>query len=659
MKKIRKYRNVILFITDILVIFAAYFIISLLMLDFNKFTSPKNLELLSNSITISICVYEIVIGILDLYKNITRYENGKDYLKYIIACGISAALVIVLKFLFRLQLVNFKQILLSGLVIAVGTVTYRVIIRFILTSGTDSLANVAEENRKNLLIIGAGEAARDIIKTLKTTMKNTYNIVGLIDDNDGKYHYLISGVRVLGDRYKIIDVCKEYKVDVIFFSITNIGTQDKKEILQICQDTGAKLRMLPSTADIIKNKNIMHNLRDVEIEDILGRDPIVLNNENIGELIKEKPILVTGGGGSIGSELCRQIVRYKPSQLIILDIYENNLYNIEIELKSNTENNDVEIIPIVGSVRDKKKLDNVFETYRPYLVFHAAAHKHVPLMEGSPLEAIKNNVFGTYNTVNCADKYNVKKFILISTDKAVNPTNIMGATKRMCEMIVQAKNKVSNTEYAAVRFGNVLGSNGSVVPLFKKQISSGGPITVTHKEITRFFMTIPEAVGLVLQAMSYAKGGEIFVLDMGEPVKIYDLAVSLIKLSGLEPDVDIPIEITGLRPGEKLYEELLMEEEGLTNTEHKKIFIGKPSSITNEQLENKIEILESLIQNENVELKTIKQTMQKVVPTYKEAPNAPKVETADDIGAKKMKTIINRVRKTNIKNDKELKAEVG
>ena len=659
MKKIRKYRNVILFITDILVIFAAYFIISLLMLDFNKFTSPKNLELLSNSITISIFVYEIIFGILDLYKNITRYENGKDYLKYIIACGISACLVIVLKFLFNLQLVNFKQILLSGLVIAVGTVAYRVIIRFILTSGTDSLANVAEENRKNLLIIGAGEAARDIIKTLKTTMRNTYNIVGLIDDNDGKYHYLISGVRVLGDRYKIIDVCKEYKVDVIFFSITNIGTQDKKEILQICQDTGAKLRMLPSTADIIKNKNIMHNLRDVEIEDILGREPIVLDNENIGELIKNKPILVTGGGGSIGSELCRQIVKYKPSQLIILDIYENNLYNIEIELKSNTQNDDVEIVPIVGSVRDKKKLDNVFATYRPYLVFHAAAHKHVPLMEGSPLEAIKNNVIGTYNTVNCADKYNVKKFILISTDKAVNPTNIMGATKRMCEMIVQAKDKISSTDFAAVRFGNVLGSNGSVVPLFKKQISSGGPITVTHKEITRFFMTIPEAVGLVLQAMSYAKGGEIFVLDMGEPVKIYDLAVSLIKLSGLEPGVDIPIEITGLRPGEKLYEELLMEEEGLTNTEHKKIFIGKPSDITNNELENKIQILENLVKDENVELKTIKQTMKEVVPTYREAPKVENTETADDVGAKKMKTIINRVKKTNIKNDKELKAEVG
>ena len=618
MKKIRKYRNVLLFLIDILIIFASYFLTSFLMLDEIAFIEPKNLELINNSIIISLFVYQIVFSIFEFYKNITRYENGKDYIKYILACGLSACLVIALKFIFKLQLVNIKQILFSGLIIAIGTVTYRVIIRFILTTGTDSTHNIPEENRKNLLIIGAGEAARDIIKTLKTTMRNTYNIIGLIDDNEGKYHYLISGVKVLGDRYKIQEICKENKVDVIFFSIANISNQDKKEILKICQETGAKLRMLPGTADLIKNKNVMQNLRDVEIEDILGRDPIVLDNKNIGEIIKDKPILVTGGGGSIGSELCRQIVKYKPSKLIILDIYENNLYNIEIELKSNPDNSDVEIVPIIGSVRDKKRLENVFEKYRPYLVFHAAAHKHVPLMEGSPLEAIKNNIFGTYNTANCADKYNVKKFILISTDKAVNPTNIMGASKRMCEMIVQAKNKVSKTDYAAVRFGNVLGSNGSVVPLFKKQIATGGPVTVTHKEITRFFMTIPEAVGLVLQAMSYAKGGEIFVLDMGEPVKIYDLAVSLIKLSGLEPNVDIPIKITGLRPGEKLYEELLMKEEGLKATEHNKIFIGDIEEVTEEQLTEKISLLTELLQDENVDKKKIKQIMKKIVPTYHE-----------------------------------------
>ena len=658
MKKIRKYRNIVLLIIDILIIFAAYFATSFLLMDFETLKASNNLELISNTIIISLFVYEIIFVVFDLYRNITRYENGKDYLKYILASGISACLVIVLKFLFKLQLLNIKQIILTSLVIAVGVISYRIIIRFILTSGTDSVSNISEDKRKSLLIIGAGEAARDIIKTLKTTMRNTYNIIGLIDDNEGKYHYLISGVKVLGDRYQIQRVCKENKVDEIFFSISNIDNKDKKEILQICQETGAKLKMLPSTADIIKDKNIMKSLRDVEIEDILGRDPIVLDNENIGELIKDKPILVTGGGGSIGSELCRQIVKYKPSELIIFDIYENNLYNIEIELKSNRENDDVNIIPIVGSVRDKKKLDSVFENYHPYLVFHAAAHKHVPLMEGSPLEAIKNNIFGTYNTVNCADKYNTKKFILISTDKAVNPTNIMGATKRMCEMIIQAKNKVSKTEFAAVRFGNVLGSNGSVVPLFKKQIAQGGPITVTHKEITRFFMTIPEAVGLVLQAMSYANGGEIFVLDMGEPVKIYDLAVSLIKLSGLEPETDIPIKITGLRPGEKLYEELLMSEEGLTNTEHNKIFIGKPSDITNDELIVKLNTLEQLIQNEDVELKTIKQTMSEVVPTYHEVGIVEDTGTSDDNGARKIKNILNRARKTHTDNG-EIKVEIG
>ena len=657
MKKIRKYRNVLLFLIDVLIIFASYFITSYLMLDIQEFLKASNLELINNSIIISLFIYQIVFTIFELYKNITRYENGKDYIKYILACGISASLVIALKFIFKLQLVNIKQIIFSGLIIAVGIVAYRVIIRFILTWGTDKEANLSEDKRKNLLIIGAGEAARDIIKTLKTTMRNTYNIVGLIDDNDGKYHYLISGVKVLGDRYKIVEICKKNKVDVIFFSIANISNQDKKEILQICQETGAKLRMLPGTADLIKGKNVMQNLRDVEIEDILGRDPITLDNENIGELIKGKPILVTGGGGSIGSELCRQIVKYKPSKLIIFDIYENNLYNIEIELKSNEDNKDVEIVPIVGSVRDKKRLENVFATYEPYLVFHAAAHKHVPLMEGSPLEAIKNNVFGTYNTVNMADKYKTRKFILISTDKAVNPTNIMGASKRLCEMIVQAKNKISNTEYAAVRFGNVLGSNGSVVPLFKKQIAEGGPVTVTHKDITRFFMTIPEAVGLVLQAMSYAKGGEIFVLDMGEPVKIYDLAISLIKLTGLEPNVDIPIKITGLRPGEKLYEELLMSEEGLEKTEHNKIFVGQPSEITNEELEGKLLKLQELIENENVSIQRIKTTMKQVVPTYNE-PEQEKKQTKDIKIKETLHSVLKKAKKVN-NNDEKLKLEVG
>ena len=334
-------------------------------------------------------------------------------------------------------------------------------------------------------------------------------------------------------------------------------------------------------------------------------------------MIKDKVILVTGGGGSIGSELCRQIIKFKPERLVIVDIYENNLYDIEQELKFNYPK--IKIDAIVASVRETERLNEIFSKYKPYLVFHAAAHKHVPLMETSPLEAIKNNVFGTYNVANCAEKYGVKRFILISTDKAVNPTNIMGATKRLCEMIVQAKNKDSNTEYVAVRFGNVLGSNGSVVPLFKKQIANGGPVTVTHKEITRFFMTIPEAVSLVLQAMSTAKGGEIFVLDMGEPVKIYDMAVKLIKLSGLEPNVDIQIKITGLRPGEKLYEELLMSEEGLQSTKNDKIYIAEPMKIDMKMIEKKLAELRDLLENCNNEQKDeIKKVIKEVVPTFRE-----------------------------------------
>ena len=552
---------------------------------------------------------------------------------------------------------GYKEIVFATILIAVAIVSYRVIIRFLL----NEINPIEKERteRKNLLIIGAGEAANEIIKTVKNTMKGYYNIVGLIDDNPNKMNYAISGIKILGNRDDIAEICKQYKVDVIFFSISNIDNKNKKEILNICQETGVKIRVLPSVADIIKNKSLLQNLRDVEIEDLLGREPIILANENIGELIKGKSILVTGGGGSIGSELCRQIAKFNPSRLIIFDIYENNLYNIEMELKQNHYDEKFEIVAIVGSVRDKKRLEQVFKKYNPYLVFHAAAHKHVPLMEVSPLEAIKNNVFGTYNVANYADKYSVKRFILISTDKAVNPTNIMGATKRMCEMIIQAFNQKSKTEFAAVRFGNVLGSNGSVLPLFKKQISAGGPVTVTHKEITRFFMTIPEAVSLVLQAMSYAKGGEIFVLDMGEPVKIYDLAVSLIKLSGLEPNVDIPIEITGLRPGEKLYEELLMSEEGLQTTAHNKIFIGKPSDITYEQMLKKLGKLEEIIQNENISVNKIKDTMKQVVPTYKEPEEINlKVEKHEIENKSSLEIITDTIEKINNTESKNIKATV-
>ncbi len=656
MKLIRKYRAMILYIIDIMIINISYIISAFLLVN-NHIEKLQYVQLLYNTVVLSLFVYLVTFNILDVYRNITRFENGIDYIKYIGLSIFSGAIVILIKFLFKAPLMGYKEVVFATILIAVAIVSYRVIIRFLL----NEINPIEKERteRKNLLIIGAGEAANEIIKTVKNTMKGYYNIVGLIDDNPNKMNYAISGIKILGTRDDIAEICKQYKVDLIFFSISNIDNKNKKEILNICQETGVKIRVLPSIADIIKNKSLLQNLRDVEIEDLLGREPITLANENIGELIKGKSILVTGGGGSIGSELCRQIAKFNPSRLIIFDIYENNLYNIEMELKQNHYDEKFEIVAIVGSVRDKKRLEQVFKKYNPYLVFHAAAHKHVPLMEVSPLEAIKNNVFGTYNVANYADKYSVKRFILISTDKAVNPTNIMGATKRMCEMIIQAFNQKSKTEFAAVRFGNVLGSNGSVLPLFKKQISAGGPVTVTHKEITRFFMTIPEAVSLVLQAMSYAKGGEIFVLDMGEPVKIYDLAVSLIKLSGLEPNVDIPIEITGLRPGEKLYEELLMSEEGLQTTAHNKIFIGKPSDITYEQMLKKLGKLEEIIQNENISVNKIKDTMKQVVPTYKEPEEINlKVEKHEIENKSSLEIIKDTIEKINNTESKNIKATI-
>ena len=613
-KSYRKLRKVGLVIIDIFAIIVSYYLTQVFLTNSLWNFNSNDIVSIVNSIILSILVYEVFLNLFDVYKNITVYESSKEYFAYGLACLISCDVVSMLGIIFDLNILSAKENLLAGIFTGIIIISYRVVIRFISTNSIT--VNKNEEKRRNLLIIGGGAATRDIIKKIKESMQDSYYVVGIIDDDKSKFHYSIQGVKILGDRSNIIEVAKKYDVDVIFFSISSINPKDKKDILNICQNTGAKLRILPSTEDLIKNKNIMENLRDVEIEDILGRDPIVLDNNNISNLIEGHVVMVTGGGGSIGSELCRQIMKYNPKELVIVDIYENNLYDIELELKAKYKN--IKIDAIVASVRDKKKLDNLFATYRPYLVFHAAAHKHVPLMETSPLEAIKNNVFGTYNVVNCCDKYNVKRFVLISTDKAVNPTNIMGASKRMCEMIVQAKNRESETEFAAVRFGNVLGSNGSVVPLFKKQIAAGGPVTVTHKEITRFFMTIPEAVQLVLQAVTYAKGGEIFVLDMGEPVKIYDLAVSLIKLSGLEPNVDIPIEITGLRPGEKLYEELLMLEEGLQKTAHNKIFIAEPLDINMEQITQKLDVLHEMIQDEAIPMKEIKHIIKEVVPTYKE-----------------------------------------
>ena len=611
---IKKNRNVLLILIDILIIISCY-IASIFFLNIHI----DNIKMLAMQILIVVIIYQIFLNIFRMYQNMMRYEVGKDYIKYIISAFLSMIISSIVYKAFSLEYINLKVNVLSGVLIAGTFVMYRLAGRSILSrrmSKYEKINKNQDNKANNLLIIGAGMGAREIIIAIKNNMRDKYNIVGIIDDDISKINHYILGIKVLGTRYDIPKIAKEKNVDLIFFAINKIDAVSRRKILEICQETGVKTRVLPTTEEVINKQGAMNSLRDVQIEDLLGRDPVHLDNKNINSLIKNKTVLVTGGGGSIGSELCRQIVKYDPKRLVILDIYENNLYDIEMELRAEYPKLNLEAI--VASVRDKARLNNVFETYKPEIVFHAAAHKHVPLMEKSPLEAIHNNVFGTYNVVNCADEYGVEKFVLISTDKAVNPTNIMGASKRVCEMIVQAKNKVSKTEYVAVRFGNVLGSNGSVIPLFKKQIERGGPVTVTHKDITRFFMTIPEAVQLILQAVTYAKGGEIFVLDMGEPVKIYDLAVSLIKLLGYEPNVDIPIEITGLRPGEKLYEEILMSEEGLTSTKHDKIFISKPMHMEMTELEEKLNILKELEYNEKYSNENIKNTMKEVVTTYKE-----------------------------------------
>lgn len=611
---IKKNRNVLLILIDILIIISCY-IASILFLN----VPIDNIKVLVVQIAVVVIVYQIFLNIFRMYQNMMRYEVGKNYIKYIISAFLSMIILSIVYKAFSLEYINLKVNVLSGVLIAGTFVMYRLAGRSILSrrmSKYEKINKNQDNKANNLLIIGAGMGAREIIIAIKNNMRDKYNIVGIIDDDISKINHYILGIKVLGTRYDIPKIAKEKNVDLIFFAINKIDAVSRRKILEICQETGVKTRVLPTTEEVINKQGAMNSLRDVQIEDLLGRDPVHLDNKNINSLIKNKTVLVTGGGGSIGSELCRQIVKYDPKRLVILDIYENNLYDIEMELRAEYPKLNLEAI--VASVRDKARLNNVFETYKPEIVFHAAAHKHVPLMEKSPLEAIHNNVFGTYNVVNCADEYGVEKFVLISTDKAVNPTNIMGASKRVCEMIVQAKNKVSKTEYVAVRFGNVLGSNGSVIPLFKKQIERGGPVTVTHKDITRFFMTIPEAVQLILQAVTYAKGGEIFVLDMGEPVKIYDLAVSLIKLLGYEPNVDIPIEITGLRPGEKLYEEILMSEEGLTSTKHDKIFISKPMHMEMTELEEKLNILKELEYNEKYSNENIKNVMKEVVTTYRE-----------------------------------------
>lgn len=562
---------------------------------------------LQELIIINTLITLLIFALFRLYNSLWRYASLGEVLNIAVACLLSAVVHFLTVFgtYRRLPRSYFVIYLLLLFIMTLGVrFSYR-IIRLLYNE------NVHGVGMRNTMVIGAGESGNIVINELKMSKKLDSNICCIIDDNKSKHNTFINGVKVIGGRDQILDAAKYFAINEIVLAMPSAPKKDVKEILELCQQTGAELKILPGVYQFVNGEAAVEKLRPVQIEDLLGREPVKTNLESITGYVKNKVVLVTGGGGSIGSELCRQLAANQPKMLIIFDVYENNAYDIQQELRAKYPHMHLEVL--IGSVRNTSRVDKIFEQYRPDIVYHAAAHKHVPLMEDSPNEAIKNNVFGTYKTALAADKYGAKKFVLISTDKAVNPTNIMGASKRICEMIVQGLNRQSSTDFVAVRFGNVLGSNGSVIPLFKKQIEAGGPVTVTDKNIIRYFMTIPEAVSLVLQAGAFARGGEIFVLDMGEPVKIDDLARNLIKLSGYVPDEDIKIVYTGLRPGEKLYEEILMDEEGLTETENALIHIGKPIEFDEAAFFDQLERLYEEVYNE---VPNIKEIISDLVPTY-------------------------------------------
>ncbi|WP_207751797.1 nucleoside-diphosphate sugar epimerase/dehydratase [Clostridium rhizosphaerae] len=586
-----------------------------LLLKFDFHIPSEYIVFLKLSI-IPVIVITILFNIIfNMYEHIWKYASIEELLSIVYSITLSNIVFIIYSYFVNYKLLENQYYRFPFTVHIIFWILCTVLL-----GGTRFIYRITEEVKSydnndgkvaKLLIIGAGDAGALLIKEIKKHKELKYDIVGLVDDESSKLGKSIKGVKVLGDRKDIVSISKRYNIDEIILAIPSSTLQTQKEILNICKKTKCKLKTVPGIYEIIDGKVNISKLRNVDIEDLLGREPVKLDINNISKYIKEKIVLVTGGGGSIGSELCRQIVKFNPRELIILDIYENNAYDLQMELKYLYPNLNLKVI--IASIRDFERMNQVFEQYKPSVVFHAAAHKHVPLMEENPREVVKNNVLGTYNVAMCSHNYNVEKFVQISTDKAVNPTNIMGASKRFCEIMIQTLDKISNTEYVAVRFGNVLGSNGSVIPLFKKQIAHGGPVTVTHPEITRFFMTIPEAAQLVLQAGAIAKGGEIFVLDMGEPVKIAELAKDLIVLSGLQPDVDIKIKYTGLRPGEKLYEELLMDEVALTSTEHEKIFVEKPMEHNIKFLEDSIREFREVIKKDDEEIFKL---MQEKVPTY-------------------------------------------
>ena len=546
-----------------------------------------------------------------LYKSVWRYASANELINIIMAavCASLAQLIFCTATGNRMPRSYY---VLYCFLLTTATCCIRFGYRILRIINNKRASMVERKQKVSTMIIGAGAACNMILKELESSQYLNLCARCIIDDQPGCHGKLMRGVPIVGGRDCILDAVEQYGIDEIIFAIPSANTQTKKEILDICKESGCKLRTVPGTYQLINGDVSVSALKEVEIEDLLGREPIEINSEEVLGYVRDRVVLVTGGGGSIGGELCRQIAAHSPRKLIILDIYENNAYEIQQELIRRYP--ELNLVVLIGSVRNTNRVNSIFETYRPEIVYHAAAHKHVPLMEDSPNEAIKNNVMGTYKIATAADRYGVDRFVLISTDKAVNPANVMGASKRICEMIVQMMNRKSGTNFVAVRFGNVLGSNGSVIPLFKQQIAEGGPVTVTDPEIIRYFMTIPEAVSLVLQAGAYARGGEIFVLDMGEPMKILDLAVNLIKLSGYRPGEDIEIRFTGLRPGEKMYEELLIQQENLEKTANKMIFVEKPTYFNEEIFERQ---LEKLIAAAKKESSDIRREIREIVGTYR------------------------------------------
>lgn len=607
----KKVRMLLMIIVDAAIICLTCYLSLLLRFDLNPANIPIQFLTEAKALMPFTAISTIIVFmIFNLYFTIWSLASIREAIKIVLACLV-AALVQVAESVLLIHSLPRSYFVFFFIILTIFTMIFRFSYRIYRTIVFKDRIN---SDTVNTIIVGAGEAGEKIIREIHSTDKANVHVCCIVDDDTNKIGKTVHGVRVEGTRYNLPDLIKKYNVTRVILAMASSSPEERKGIIEIAQKSGIKdIKVLPGIYQLVDGTVTVSKLRNVDLLDLLGRDPVKVNLKEVGSYITDKVVLVTGGGGSIGSELCRQIAKQHPKKLVVFDIYENNVYDIQQELKVTHPELNAEYL--IGSVRNTGRLDYVFRTYKPQIVFHAAAHKHVPLMEDSPTEAIKNNVMGTYKTAKKADEYGAEKFVLISTDKAVNPTNIMGASKRLCEMVVQMMSRHSKTDFVAVRFGNVLGSNGSVIPLFKKQIAAGGPVTVTDKRIIRFFMTIPEAVSLVLQAGAYAHGGEIFILDMGDPVKIDDMARNLIKLSGYEPDKDIKIVYTGLRPGEKLYEEMLMKEEGMKDTPNKLIHIGQPIIFDDEEFKQELATLDK-VANENGDGNEMKKLVAKVVPTY-------------------------------------------